>query len=88
MITPRNLACKQVSYFCAVLFPVNLVTKQVIIEGGQKSVFSSNCGFSTRQAQSIGWSHANQASFPKMLEPKVKEILSFHFETKTKCNLI
>ena len=79
MITPRNLACKQVSYFCAVLFPVNLA---------RRAFSRLIADFSTRQAQSIGWSHANQASFPKMLESKVKEILSFHFETKTKCNLI
>ena len=33
--------CVTIGYFCAFLFPVDLVTKRAIIGGGQKSVFSS-----------------------------------------------
>ena len=43
-----------VPYCCALLFPVDSVTKQAIIGGGQKSVFSSFLAdFSARLAQSI-----------------------------------
>ena len=46
--------CLIISYFCSVLFPIDLVTKQGIIEGGQKSFFSSFLtDFSARQAWSI-----------------------------------
>ena len=48
--------CVIITYCCAVLFPVDLVTKRAIIGGGQKSVFSSFLAdFSARLARSIPW---------------------------------
>ena len=46
--------CVIVSYFCAFLFPIDLVTKGATNGGGQKSVFSSFLtGFSARLTWSI-----------------------------------